>query len=638
MEVRIVTALLLLLQYSICCDAVSSNRSKNETIQRAFCKRETCIVSPDNFWRLQEIVSSNRLIILNSVELSDDRNIGFIVIENVSNLTISGGESGSIIQCSPHSAFGFHLKNTTNVKLTKLSIRNCGSAIPNNFLFQYVSFSCSSQVPVPTPPTLETSGAFLLFEDSKNTTLSRIYIEYSSGFALTVIDFLVNGEPMDNTVNHNLRLISCTISHSRVGSMMIYGTGSVLVERTVIANSTTGIVSYYADLTLKDVDFINCKSSYFGGGISTIRGQLTMNHSSLYARQHKLYIQRSQVLLYEDNSHLQFCRNSLFVIADNSVVVFTNPNLTVPLVDMWYSTILLHSSSLKFTENTASNTFAYAMVAFTSSQINMVNDSSLIVNKNLVTESGILIRVSGGSWKMAADCHVSIKDNIGFLLLGFANFSLGGLVRVENNSNHAGSLQIISSNVHFGRVEVVGNRAYGAGGGMAVTNSELFFTDTATFSDNIAVTGGAIGLSSSIVYVSPSAVVNFTRNFAYIVGGAISITNPRLRYLCSNSYISCSIQSLLDDSDDVCQVFSMTFNQNKAGVAGNAIYGGHKPPSCIPSNREETCYGCHPPDMSDLLKYNGVNDSSYYSSFTSDPTRVCFCENGIPDCYIQSPK
>ena len=28
-----------------------------------------------------------------------------------------------------------------------------------------------------------------------------------------------------------------------------------------------------------------------------------------------------------------------------------------------------------------------------------------------------------------------------------------------------------------------------------------------------------------------------------------------------------------------------------------------------------------------------MNDSSYLSNFTSNPTRVCFCENGIPNCY-----
>ena len=41
---------------------------------------------------------------------------------------------------------------------------------------------------------------------------------------------------------------------------------------------------------------------------------------------------------------------------------------------------------------------------------------------------------------------------------------------------------------------------------------------------------------------------------------------------------------------------------------------------------------CSIPDVPDIYNYNGVNDSSDLSDFTSDPTRVCFCENDIQDC------
>ena len=53
----------------------------------------------------------------------------------------------------------------------------------------------------------------------------------------------------------------------------------------------------------------------------------------------------------------------------------------------------------------------------------------------------------------------------------------------------------------------------------------------------------------------------------------------------------------------------------------------------IPSSRESFCSNCLLPNVSDVFQYNGVNDSSDLSGFTSDPTRVCFCENGRPDCF-----
>ena len=86
--------------------------------------------------------------------------------------------------------------------------------------------------------------------------------------------------------------------------------------------------------------------------------------------------------------------------------------------------------------------------------------------------------------------------------------------------------------------------------------------------------------------------------------------------------IPCSIQVYPEH-------LSLTFNQNKAGIAGNAIYGGYTS-VCYLVNGDHLL--CSTPDVSDIYKYNGMNDSSDLSDFTSDPTRVCFCENDIQDC------
>ena len=134
------TLLFLLLDLYIC-------RSQSKTPKNVtnLCHSHICIVSPDNWniWQLQEIISSNKLIVFNGVKFSvnDSSNCtGFVVIENVCNLTISGGESGSLIECSPQSTFGLHFKNTTNVTLTRIRIRNCVSAIYN--LIQLNKYPC----------------------------------------------------------------------------------------------------------------------------------------------------------------------------------------------------------------------------------------------------------------------------------------------------------------------------------------------------------------------------------------------------------------------------------------------------------------------------------------------------------------
>ena len=142
------TTLLLLLDLGICCDAVFAQNGKMESP----CEEEICHISSDNLWQLQEFISSNRLIVLSEVEFSVDDSNGFVVIENVSNLTISGGESGSLIECSPRSTFGLHLKNATNVTLTGFSIINCGSAIPTNLILEFLPYWQYFYPGPPVPP------------------------------------------------------------------------------------------------------------------------------------------------------------------------------------------------------------------------------------------------------------------------------------------------------------------------------------------------------------------------------------------------------------------------------------------------------------------------------------------------------
>ena len=211
----------------------------------------------------------------------------------------------------------------------------------------------------------------------------------------------------------------------------------------------------------------------------------------------------------------------------------------------------------------------------------------------------------------------------GFSLLFFSvNVSFNGLVRLANNNlSDFGTLNIFKSVVWFeGILEVEGNRA--ESGAITADNSELYLTNTTTFSDNWAANGGALTLTSSVMYISPTATVEFIRNQAGGLGGAVYISKPRQTYVCDAhmaTTASCSIQVL--PSNTSCELFSLTFQHNKASIAGNAIYGG-RTSACLPSSRDDFCLDCPFPENSTEL-----------SMFTSDPTRLCFCEDGVPNCY-----
>lgn len=130
------------------------------------------------------MISSNKTIILSSELFTLNKENGLIVIEDVYNLTLSGGENDSVIECSSQSTFGIHLKNTTNVTLTGLGFRNCGAAIPSELL-KYLSYGdvlIYSDVVLPV-----FNETVFLIEASENITLSRIHIENSTGLALAAV-------------------------------------------------------------------------------------------------------------------------------------------------------------------------------------------------------------------------------------------------------------------------------------------------------------------------------------------------------------------------------------------------------------------------------------------------------------------
>ena len=212
-----------------------------------------------------------------------------------------------------------------------------------------------------------------------------------------------------------------------------------------------------------------------------------------------------------------------------------------------------------------------------------------------------------------------------------SNTILGRTVISKNTAFHSTAMSIRYSNVEFhGTLEVERNRGTNGGAVYVLMSTVSFNRIIANFSNNHAANGGATTLDLSVLYISSNATVEFNRNKAQDLGGAIYIYRPRITYYTRFKFAPCSIrvQSKANDS------YSITFNQNKEGIAGNAIYGGWTL-ACMPGNEEDSlCTSAVNVSLPPLniYNYNGFGGSDL-SNFTSDPTRVCFCEKGIPNSY-----
>ena len=163
-------------------------------------------------------------------------------------------------------------------------------------------------------------------------------------------------------------------------------------------------------------------------------------------------------------------------------------------------------------------------------------------------------------------------------------------------------------------------------------NSNFILSGTILFSDNTANKGSALAFyGESAVYIANNTDVTFLNNTAENVGGAVFVRNP-LSYVTH----SCFLQFLNTSSQcSGCNCSlpqsNLNFINNTAKEGGNAIYGA-------------SVFNCWLEDLHCTRLHLLIHNSNHLyfepslqsdtSVISSDPTRVCLCEDGKPSCAL----
>ena len=159
----------------------------------------------------------------------------------------------------------------------------------------------------------------------------------------------------------------------------------------------------------------------------------------------------------------------------------------------------------------------------------------------------------------------------------------------------------------------------------------LIFRGENIIRDNTAVRGGGLALSSGYVTFSSGSKTKFINNTAIEYGGAIYKGSYPVIFW--NDLMPMLHESRLSDVIRqysivvICFLFyedcnnCITFSDNKATLGGLDVYGV----------TAETCSIASTTDTLNLFKFdNGTLSTSFRIS--SDPTRVCFCVDNVPQC------
>ena len=164
---------------------------------------------------------------------------------------------------------------------------------------------------------------------------------------------------------------------------------------------------------------------------------------------------------------------------------------------------------------------------------------------------------------------------------------------------------------------------------LQLSDVDLHFLGNTTISNNTGISGGAMVLSNTTMWLNNGTHIRFINNTASEVGGAILVTSevPLSVYASQLNYPPCFYQLTSEPLDNKTLPVSVTFSGNKARRGGDDIYGAALQSNCkMTPNRQISSYMV----QDKIFQF----DTRTLSSISSNPKRVCLCESKEPVCVI----
>ena len=216
--------------------------------------------------------------------------------------------------------------------------------------------------------------------------------------------------------------------------------------------------------------------------------------------------------------------------------------------------------------------------------------------------------------------------------------SSGGASQIYNNTAvSGGGVYLSESQLIFGGVQMttlLENQASTLGGGVHAEDSSIMFKSTAVyFTDNEATKGRGISLENSKFYsdnvkmndsIVSIAEVNFVSNSAADHGGAIYV-NDELQSenpTCDSDPNTggCFFQNITNHLEIV-------FVNNSADTSGQNLFGELLDRCSVISATTPSVL-----EVNGAARFKEITNVENFDTVSSQPVRVCFCENNIPDC------
>ena len=479
-----------------------------------------------------------------------------------------------------------------------------------------------------------------------------------------------------NVHNSNLNLVENTFQLNvayKGGAVQISKDSTVIFSRNIFQSNSANYfggalyVNTNTTLTFSENTFQNNSAVFFGGTLfAHVNNNLTVSENTFQSNSAGLYggalfaIATNTLTLFDNTFQDNFADHAggaLYANKDNTLTLSGNI-FQGNYADNAGGGLFVHTNNtLTLSENSFQGNSALhggALVVQHSAVMHLINNN--FTRNTAESNGGAIFCLSNCTLRLHGS-HI-VRNNTAqrggaIAALGCQVVLTGDTILENNTAYYGGGIYAQQSEVS-GYAHFSNNCAFGSGGGIYASRSNLHFKKFIVFDRNSALNGGGLLLADgSKLYLWPNTTIYFTNNFVQQKGGAIEVAkdNPLdscVKEFCelligSECFFQIPTERQLPYNPDI-NVNSITelhnvrmyFQNNTALVAGAVLYGGSVDSCSLNLITRDN------PHVENIKTYSCPNSGEvfdYITTFTeqtqdisSDPLYICSCEGDEPDC------
>ena len=529
-----------------------------------------------------------------------------------------------------------------------------------------------------------------------------VMVTYNDTFTISSTTFNNNSADVDAGVmitfgDSSFTISTSTFSNNRAdrdsGVLETYGDSSFTISNSTFSNNTAE--RFGGVMTISGDSSFTISTSTFSSNTVSVGGVMVTFGDTSFAISNSTFSSNTVsvggvMITFGDTSfaisNSTFSNNTadvggvMITLGDSSfsTSVFVNNKANTSGGVFWCSGGTLNIDNSNFSLNAVSNQrggvifIRQCSTHVTNSRFNenigslYTFNSNLTFSGHLTFENSMEPVIAGNGVTSQGGAITSFQSTVIFTRESVVHF-------LNNRASDGGALLATESTITiYGETTIANNMANSSGGGISLKQSRLEIKGVCQFVNNVAVRGGGIHASSSIIAVDQPGTLQVTNNSAKFGGGLYLEVNPKL-YILKNTreqgvsylmnltgnhannggalYVSDDTNSGACSPDIKCFIQTLAlhqlyytrntenilFSENTASEQGPNLFGGLLD-RCIPSPFAEVY-------LNPRIHYSGATYLGNISnididndSISSQPVRVCFCNSEHePDCSYQPP-